>query len=236
MSAIRLPAELARLPHVRLAEASPPSEQRATLDLGAHWSSVLPDGGLPCGAVIELSAPNGLGQSTSFALGACAAAQRESRRQRGESAVCAFLDPDRTLYAPAAFARGVDLGRLVVVRPPRDSLARVAVQLAQANVFAVIAIDVTGIPGAKFERGLAARAEPLSGWVNVTRKLSLAVERSKTTVLLLTDAYAKRPLVLPVAMRIELDQDAPNVVSARIAKERYGRVGKAHRVGWMAAG
>jgi hypothetical protein len=45
----------------------------------------------------------------------------------------------------------------------------------------------------------------LNRWGTIVRRLALAVERSDTTVLLLTDTLAHRAMPLPVAMRIELE-------------------------------
>jgi hypothetical protein len=202
------------------------------LPMGAEFDQMLPDGGLPRSSVIELSAPNGLGTLTRFALTACERAQWEARLRCGESAWCAWLDPDQTLYAPAVRAHGVDLERLLIVRAPRPSMFRVAVQLAQARVFSVLVIDASSIPGTATSFGLFPRTESVSIWVRATRRLALEVEASRTIVLLLTDADAPRPQILPAAMRLELSRDAEPASILRVAKERYGRVGGAHRIDW----
>ena len=183
---------------------------------------VLPGGGLPRACVVELSAPHGLARATSIALAACASAQAEARCRGAagtEGAWCAWVDATATLFAPAAAAADVDLTRLLVVRPPLDAgvLARVAVRIAQAGAFAVVVIDTTGVPG-------RAANERLDRWATVVRRLSLAVEKSATTVLLMTDARAARPLPLPVAMRIELERRNANQISVRVGKDRLGRV------------
>ena len=73
----------------------------------------LPDGGLPRGAVVELTSIHGLGRATSFTLSACAAAQRLSKlRSRDDETVgvwCAFLDPRGTLHESGVARAGVDL-------------------------------------------------------------------------------------------------------------------------------
>ena len=90
---------------------------------------LLPDGGLPRGAVVEVASQHGLGRATTFALLACAAAQADARLKSGNprttGAWCAFVDPWSTLHAPAVVEQGVDLSRLLVVRPPLDAIARV---------------------------------------------------------------------------------------------------------------
>ena len=93
--------------------------------------------------MVELAAPGALGGGTSIALAAVRAAHA-----RNPSAWCAWLDPESTLYAPGVVAAGVDLARLLVVRPPRAELARVAVKVAGSRAFDVIAVDMDPVPGA----------------------------------------------------------------------------------------
>src|ERR1700676_3039038 len=83
--------------------------------LSLDWpelDAALPDGGLPRG-VVELAAPRALGGSASIASAAVRAAHARSPR-----AWCAWVDPESTLYAPGLVGAGVDLDRLLVVRPP----------------------------------------------------------------------------------------------------------------------
>lgn len=201
------------------------------LPMGTEIDPLLPDGGLARGSVIELSAPNGLGALTRFALTASAKAQEEGRQRCGESSWCAWVDPHQTLYAPFVRAFGVDLERLLVVRSPRTTMSRVAVQLAEARLFSVIVIDVSGVPGTS-DGTLAPRTEALSAWVRTARRLALSVEMSKTIVLLITDADAPRSLAIPAAMRIEVGRDKDGFPTLRIAKDRFGRVGGPHRLTW----
>ncbi len=116
--------------------------------------AALPDGGLPRG-VVELAAPRALGGGASIALAAVRAAHA-----RNERAWCAWVDPESTLYAPGVVASGVDLARLLVVRPPRTELARVAVKVAGARAFDVIAIDMDPVPGAVVDGARVERSRP----------------------------------------------------------------------------
>jgi hypothetical protein len=225
----RFPASLP--PHVTLGPLLAPS-RRDPLRIKGPLAEVLPDGGFPRGGVVELMAPHNLGQGMSIALAACAASQAESRARGGESSWCAFLDPDETLYAPAVQAAGVCLERLLVVRPPRHLVARVALRIAASHVCSAIVVDVSGIPGAAGHPGLAPRSESLGAWPKVARKLALAVENSQTTVFLLTDRDAPRPLSLPVAMRLELECLRDKQLSVRVVKEKYGRVADSRRIAW----
>jgi hypothetical protein len=220
-------------PFVTLGELAPKSLRREPLRVKGPLSEVLPDGGFPRGGVVELTAPHNLGQGTSVALLACAAAQAEARARGGESSWCAFIDPDETLYGPSVSASGVCLERLLIVRPPRHLVARIALRIAASHVCSVIVIDVSGVPGAgASSMGLAPRSESLGAWPKIARKLALAVENSSATVFLLTDRDAPRPLSLPVAMRLELECLREKLLSIRIVKEKYGRVADPRRIAW----
>ncbi len=206
--------------------------------LALSWpelDEVLPDRGLPPG-VVELTAPRALGGSTRVALAAVRGGQA-----RGESAWCAWLDPEGTLHGPGVVAAGVDLARMLVVRPPRFQLARVAVKVVASGAFEVVVVDIDTVPrvrvapsGASYPRAGQSGRKPWPPEVLV-RKLALAAESSGTTVLLLTDASKPRALPWPVALRVELSRPRPHALTVRIAKDRRGRVGAAHTVAWVPA-
>ena len=229
-----LPQELSPLIGRGVSVGSLPSS-RGTLRMSPPLSVALPDGGFPQGGVVELAAPGNLGQGVSVALAACAASQEQAHAKRGESAWCAFLDPDRTLHGPSVRASGVCLERLLVARPPRSVLARVALKIALSHVFSVIVVDLDGVPGVPPEPatlGAGLRTPSKVDWSRVARRLSLAVENSITTVFLLTDAHRPRPLGLPVAMRLELETVHFGDLSIRVAKERRGRVRGPRSIAW----
>ena len=183
--------------------------------------NVLPEGGLPRGAVVELAAPRGLARSTTVALRACASAQQEARLRGGPEtagAWCAWIDPSATLYAPGVADAGVDLSRLLVVRSPAEAVARVAVRVVSSRAFSIVVVDLAGVPG-------KAHHERLDRWAaTVVRRLAMAVEGSDTTILLITDALAPRAMPLPAAMRLELERPSEASLVVRVAKERRGRV------------
>ncbi|HKQ70916.1 MAG TPA: recombinase A [Polyangiaceae bacterium] len=210
--------------------------KREALVMAPPLSSVLPGGGFPQGAVIELASPGNLGHGVSVALAASAASQEESVRRGGVPSWCAFLDSDRTLFAPAVQASGICLGRMLVVRPPRQSLAKVAVRVASSRIFSVIVIDVASVPGADRSRASSSegshRFESMEAWVKVVRRLSLAVEKTHSTVFLLTKSEAVRERALPVAMRVELEGKAPGRLCVRVAKEKFGRVTSPRQIAW----
>lgn len=205
--------------------AEQPGEGAKTLPL--LGDRVLPDGGLPRGAVVEIASAHGLARATSLALSACSAAQHEARLRSGDAhtvgAWCAFIDPWSTLNAPALATNGVDASRLLVVRPPLDSVARIAVRIAESRAFSLVAIDTVGVPGAALAASHMIDSVKLERWPTVVRRLAIAVERSDTTIVLLTDTTAPRALPLPVSMRLELSL-ADDQLHVRVAKERHGRV------------
>src|SRR5947209_2587059 len=138
---------------IRVGAVSEPT--RPALQVGPPLSSVLPEGGFPEGGVVELASPANLGHGLGIALAACSASQRASAQSGGETAWCAFLDPDATLFGPAVQASGVCLERLLVVRSPRPLLAKVALRVALSHIFSVIVVDVAGVPG-----GSSSKASP----------------------------------------------------------------------------
>ncbi len=211
------------------------------LRLGGSVDAILPDGGLPRSAVVEVASPLGLAGATSFAVKACVAAQAAKEAggsSRSRSAWCAWLDPWSTLHAPGLHQRGVDLERLLVVRSPEEALARCAVRVVSSKAFALVVIDLVpplglgqssgkgqGLAGQSYaSQGYAGPGVRLDRWPNVVRRLALAASEAATTVLLLTDHSAHRTLPLPVAIRIELERDRDRCTRLRIAKERHGRL------------
>jgi hypothetical protein len=209
-----------------LGTASAPEEAQGKKALPIGWGNLdeaLPDAGLPRGAVVELSAPYGLARASSIALAACASAQAEALALGGADtagAWCAWIDASQTLFAPAVVRAGVDLERLLVVQPTAEDVARVAVKVAASGAFAVVVVDLAGVPGKR-------SGQRLDRWANPVRRLSMSVEGSETTVILLTDAHAPRAMPLPVALRIEVDRAVEDVLMLRIAKDRRGRIAPA---------
>ncbi len=187
-------------------------------------SALLPEGGLLRGGVVEIAAARGLAKATSLALAACASAQAEARLRGGglatQGAWCAWVDSTGSLHAPFASAAGVDLARLLVMRPPVEKLAKVAVRAAESRAFSVLVVDTVGALG-DHDR---ARSDEVGRWANTVRRLSMSIEGSDRTIVLLTDLWAHRPMVLPVAMRIEVERPAADRLFVRVGKDRFGRV------------
>jgi recombination protein RecA len=191
------------------------------LSLGTGLDAVLPDRGLPCGVVVELSAPRALGGSTSVALAAIRSGQR-----RCPGAWCAWIDPERTLHAPGLLAAGVALERLLIVSPPRVKLGHVAVTVASSGAFEVVAVDFDAVPETRGAPAGLGRKNKREWKPDVlVRKLALTAESNGVTVLLLTDAAKPRPVPWPVALRLELSRPSVEEIHVLVGKDRRGRVG-----------
>ena len=63
-------------------------------------------------------------------------------------------------------------------------------------------------------------------------RLALSLEKTPTTLFLLTRTEAQRPLSLPVAMRLELENLDPDRLVVRVAKEKFGRVASPRQIAW----
>lgn len=146
------------------------------------------------------------------------AAQREARRF-GSNALCAWIDPARTLFGPGVRARGVDLARFFVVTPNVDALSRAAVRVAESRAFSVVVIDATPLT-------------TLDRFPTIVRRLALAIEGTACTVLLLTDLEARRSVPLPTATRIEVSRTEVDAITLRVAKDRHGRMTPSTAVPW----
>jgi hypothetical protein len=231
-SVVALPAALAHLsPRLIRAGslegvAAGPDQQGVPFGF-EELDELLPDRGLLRGGVVELSVAGQSGLSTSLALGAVRSFQMPRAASFGarEKSWCAFVDATSSLYAPGVAAAGVTLERLLVVRPPAEAVGRVALKLVESGVFELVVVDLLGTLGrsAEFSLGRFGR---------VVRRLSMAVDGTDKSVLLLTDADAPRALPLPVAQRIELVRSAADRLLVRVAKDRRGRVSAQRPLAW----
>lgn len=198
----------------------------------------LPDRGLPRGVVEIAAMPwsssrlasrfgSMRGGTTSIALAAV-----RSAHAADATAWCAWITPSDapSLYAPAVAQAGVDLARLLVVRPSTQALARTAVKVASSGAFDIVVVDApSGLDGrlglGQMKRGSAAKVD---GAV-VVRKLALAAEERGTSSILLTSAVQPHSVPWPVALRLEVER-RPEALAIRVAKDRRGRASSQHVV------
>jgi hypothetical protein len=152
------------------------------------------------------------------------AANGEPGGWAGEESWCAFIDPSASLFAPGVARLGVNLARLLVVRPDADAVERVAVRVADAKAVALMVVDLRGAFGDL----------PISTtrWQRTVRRLALAVKQVATIVLVITPEGPSRTLPLPVAMRLEFARASAESFELRVGKERTGRVSSPRTVSW----
>ena len=174
--------------------------------------AALPGGGFPRGALSELSGGPASGK-TAVALALVAAL--------GRGELAAWIDGRGELYPPAAAAGGVDLARLLVVRPPApgprggttagtDAVRRglwAAEALLASGAFAAVVVDLPA-------------SERLPGADAAARRLQAAAERGGAVGLWLAPGKGLR---VPAAVRIELAVE-PGPPGARriVARARRG--------------
>lgn len=175
--------------------------------------ALLPSGGFPLGQAVELCGEAASGR-TSLALSAVAAAHREQR-------LCAWVDGPRELYPPAAAAQGVDLERLLIVRPKApEQRVWAAVQLARSGAFACVVLDLTRGVGSTGRMPRVALAE--------ARKLADAAERGGGLLLLLTSPEAPADGM----MRLRTEAGDGEGWSVEVVRSRQGGTGARAVLPW----
>jgi hypothetical protein len=128
-------ATIARLKAQLAAAATAPRQYLLTLSTGVSALDAL--GLFRLGAVVEVTG-QAAGGKTSVGLGLVASACRAKR-------LAAWVDGPREWYPPAAAAvAGLDLQRVLLVRPPtQGQLVWAAVQLLRSGAFACVVLDVS---------------------------------------------------------------------------------------------
>jgi protein ImuA len=159
----------------------------------------LPGGGFPRGALSELAGGPASGK-TAVALAVLS--------RLGDDELFAWIDGRAELYPPAAAARGVDLGRLLVVRPPATPGGEPP---WRAGLWAAEALLASGAFGAVVVDVPLPRAVP--GAETVARRLQAAVERGGAIALWLGTARAG--VRVPAAVRLELSAEHGRIVARR---------------------
>jgi recombination protein RecA len=203
---------------IRQLQAAPRS-YLATLRTGvAEVDALLPSGGFPLGQALELCGEAASGR-TSLALRAVASAHREQR-------LCAWVDGPKELYPPAAAAMGVDLSRLLIVRPKEPSqLAWTAVQLARSGAFACVVLDLTqGLSGgASGGKSSGVRLSLAEG-----KKLADAAFRGGSLLLLLSSPSAPADGVT----RMRTESLGPDGLAVEVVRSRQGGLGTRAVMPW----
>jgi protein ImuA len=198
-----MPASLPRVPvsrgevleelreRIRRIERRPPRRTAFEATGLDAVDALLPGGGLPRGALTEIAGGPGSGKTA-----LCLAAMARAMREEG---LAAFVDGRGEIYPPAAEALGVDLARLLIVRPqgrPGDRAQPLAAlwsaeALLASGAFEVVAMDVVP-PG---------QGRSASGWEAVARRLAAAAEKGGAVGLWLAAPGEPR---VPAAVRLEM--------------------------------
>jgi recombination protein RecA len=210
MEAARNAAVVAQLrEQIRKLQAAPRSHL-AVLRTGiVPLDGLFPEGGLPLGGALELWGEAASGR-TSLGLRAVAAVGRELR-------LSAWVDGPGELYPPAAAALGVDLQRLLIVRPQAPGqLVWSAVQLARSGAFACVVLDLThtGVRPSQVE----------------ARKLHDAAAAGGGLLLLLTPPEAPGDGLVRLRTRAEGVQG----LRVEVVRHRRGATGRSVLVPWSA--
>ena len=174
--------------------------------------AMLPGGGFARGALSELMGGPASGK-TAVALALVA--------RLSDSELFAWVDGRGELYPPAAAARGVDLGRLLVVRPPLAPIGRpppgadlpwratlwASEAVLASGAFAAVVMDVplpASVPGADA----------------AARRLQAAAERGGAIGLWL--ARAGGGFRLPGAVRIEISAAGGRIMARGMGRAAAG--------------
>lgn len=150
------------------------------------------------GQVVEMSGEAASGR-TSIALRGIAAAT-------GEKRLAAYVDGPGELYPPVAAGMGVDLERLLIVRPKAPGqLVWTAVQLARSGAFACIALDLThtGVQLSLVE----------------SKKLSDAAFKGGSCIVLLAGARSQTS----ARVRLEVSASDPQTLRLEALRSSQGR-------------
>lgn len=154
-------------------------------------------GGLPRPGIVEISGAPGTGRTRVAAqlVAACTRARRW----------VTWVDPQRMLHPPALADHGVELGRLLVVCPPRDG-TRAGVwaieQLLRSGCFPLVVVSLPPRSGSRRAAG--------HGWAR-------AAEHGQCTALVLGDRPTRE---LPADVRLRVGMRGLTVV-----RDREGRAG-----------
>lgn len=175
---------------IRRLERRPPARTGHAPSGRAEVDALLPGGGFPRGALSELTGGPASGK-TGVALSALAATM-------GEGGLGAYVDGRGELYPPAAAALGLDLERLLVVRPPGAtgdpwSALWAAEALLGSGAFEAVVLDVPAAGRGRAPGGAALET--------LLQRLRAAAEKGGAVALWLGVPGGPR---VPAALRLDL--------------------------------
>jgi hypothetical protein len=187
----------------------------------------LAEGGLPLGVSV-LASPKAVG-------GASEIAARTLARLQGERpCLVAWVDPSRSLFAPGLERRGIDLARLLVLRPHGENRAMGALELVGSGAFAAVVVDLEDPWGSEEARepvapqgmeepeARAALRRALAQEERFLRRLGEASKRSGCAVLVLTDSTRRRQAPLPASLRLTCSMPSLHTLLVHVDHDRRG--------------
>jgi recombination protein RecA len=195
-TALRVQIEAVLADRVPSALTPAPRILRPVAATGVGSVDELLEGGLPIGAITEITGPECSGR-TSLALSFIARATQAAK-------ICAWIDLFDALHPESAAAAGVDLSRLLWVRcgvsrrptgkpwPGIEQALRATDLLLQAGGLSAIVLDMGSLAPEHASR------IPLATWF----RYRAAAERGQTSILLLTQ-YACAKSSAGLALRME---------------------------------
>jgi hypothetical protein len=193
----------------------------------APLDRALAEGGLPLGVSV-LSSPRGVGGAGEVAVRALA------QLQASRPCLTAWVDPSQSLFAPGLLRRGVDLSRLVVVRPSSENRAMAALELVASGAFAAVVVDLDdpwggatsepapALAGEHEAEARAALRRALAQEERLLRRLTEASKKAGTAVLLLADSARRRSAPLPAALRLTCTMPSLHTLVVHIDHDRRG--------------
>jgi hypothetical protein len=174
------------------------NENRGSIPTGIPSLDLFLSGGWPVAGVTAISGKNGCGKTT---LAICAAA-----RVTKEDQWVALVSPGETLFPPAFSEAGVDLTRLLWVRPEEGMHARWALeQLTRSGLFALVI------------------ASHLDLNEKEARRLQLAAEQNAAAVLLLTEQTQSNLWALTLHCEVSRSSDRTLVLKIRRSRKPLSR-------------
>jgi protein ImuA len=180
---------------------------------GAAFALILP-------ALVRLCAGGGSssGRQADQDVGPASRSHRDQALPRSQARGWLLLvNPPLIPYAPALVARGLDLGRIVVVDAPAQGAWVMEQGLRLGGCAAVIAWTVT-------ESGRCSRNQDAAWTTPVLRRLQLAAQSCSSPALLLRPSpAAKKPSTALLRLECESSADGLQVVLRKLRGGRAGR-------------
>lgn len=186
----------------------------------------LSEGGLPLGVSV-IASPKAVGGAGEIAV------RTLVRLQRERPCLVAWVDPSRSLFAPGLELRGIDLARLLVLRPQGENRAMGALELVGSGAFAAVVVDLEDPWGSELAAELSepvveepeartALRRALAQEERLLRRLGEASKKSGCAVIVLTDSTRRRQAPLPASLRLTCTMPSLHTLRVHVDHDRRG--------------